>query len=201
MDKDYTILKDKVYLYLLAFYNNQPVPNFTKIGKEIGMTRQTISTHYSSLIQKNLISVEEMTLKVLNPLDININQLRKLLLNGITNPVALSKELFFKDTLPIKKLTKLTGTTKCSYYDSKKETQNGTVIIYGITYEGKLKYIGSTKNFPLRIAAHIKKRPFLTKDNFIIIKEVPFNIQFNVELDLIHYLQPEWNIMGKEEDK
>ena len=58
MDKDYTILKDKVYLYLLAFYNNQPVPNFIKIGKEIGMTRQTISTHYSSLIQKNLISVE-----------------------------------------------------------------------------------------------------------------------------------------------
>lgn len=69
------------------------------------------------------------------------------------------------------------------------------VIVYGIIHEGKLKYIGSTKNFPLRI---IKKRPFLTKDNFIIIKGVPFNTQFNVELDLIHYLQPEYGKGGKQ---
>ena len=68
-------------------------------------------------------------------------------------------------------------------------------------HDGKLKYIGSTKNYQSRIAQHINNRIFLTKDNFIIIKEVPFNTQFNVELDLIHTLQPEWNTMGKEKSK
>lgn len=201
MDKDYTILKDEVYLHLLAFYNNQVSPNFTAIGKEIGMTRQTISKHFDSLIIKGLICMNNSILKVMNPLEIDINKLRKLLLNNITNPIALCKELFFGDALSIQTLAKITDTPRSSYYNSVKESKDGMVIVYGIVHEGKLKYIGSTKNYQSRIAQHINNRTFLTKDNFIIIKEVPFNTQFNVELDLIHTLQPEWNTIGKEKNK
>lgn len=70
-------------------------------------------------------------------------------------------------------------------------------VIYAIISEGKIKYIGTTSHYEDRIAQHIKKRPFLTPSNFIILVD---NVnKFDIELDLIHLLQPEWNQMGTEE--
>ena len=78
-------------------------------------------------------------------------------------------------------------------------TPAGT-IVYGIMSEGKIKYVGSSKNFYERIKQHIRKRPFLEEKDFVILKEVPYNQnRFNYELELIHLLQPEWNIMGTKE--
>lgn len=72
-------------------------------------------------------------------------------------------------------------------------------VVYGIVSEGKIKYVGTSNNFQDRINKHINKRPFLEKKDFVILKEVNFNQnRFNYELELIHLLQPEWNVLGKE---
>jgi hypothetical protein len=41
--------------------------------------------------------------------------------------------------------------------------------------EGKIKYVGSSKNFYERIKQHIRKRPFLEEKDFVILKEVPYD--------------------------
>lgn len=72
-------------------------------------------------------------------------------------------------------------------------------VVYGIQSEGKIKYIGTTSHYEDRIAQHIKKRPFLTPSNFLIlVEDIGNNNKFNIELNLIHLLKPEWNEVGTE---
>ena len=71
------------------------------------------------------------------------------------------------------------------------------MVVYGIISEGIIKYIGSTKNYEERKKQHILKRPFLTPSNFVILKQITENDRFTLERELIHIIQPEWNIMSK----
>lgn len=66
-------------------------------------------------------------------------------------------------------------------------------VVYAIQSEGKIKYIGTTAHFENRRADHIKKRPFLTPANFLILVDNVGSDKFNIELELIHLLKPEWN--------
>ena len=74
--------------------------------------------------------------------------------------------------------------------------KNSECVVYGIVSEGVVKYVGSTKHYQERIKEHILKRPFLTSNNFIILKRVELNERFSYEGVLIKILKPEWNIMG-----
>ena len=48
------LLKDNVYLTLLAFYRNQKMPSYSELGRKIGLTRQTVSTRVKKLIQDKI---------------------------------------------------------------------------------------------------------------------------------------------------
>lgn len=73
---DYSLLKNKLYLYLLANYNGAIKPSFVELSKKLDMTRQTISTHYKKLVNDGLILEEDKKITVTNPLNISIIELR-----------------------------------------------------------------------------------------------------------------------------
>ena len=54
MNSYYVLLKDKVYLMLLAFYNNKKMPTYEQLGQEIGLSRQTVSSRIKKLINDNI---------------------------------------------------------------------------------------------------------------------------------------------------
>ena len=94
---NYSLLKDKVYLTLLAFYNHKKMPSFTELGKIIGITRQTASTKTKELLNNGIISIdEEDILLVNNDLDIDVSLLREYLKkNNFSFDVLQMKELLF----------------------------------------------------------------------------------------------------------
>lgn len=191
---DYSLLKNKVYLYLLAFYNNKKKPSYLKISKEIDICRQTVSKKMQELINDGIIIItEDDNILVKNVLQIDIDELRKLLEQRIYNPTQLAQLLLDGENLTNKELMKTCGISKASFYNN--QHANGT-FIYGIISEGQLKYVGSTDNLVERIKQHINNRPFLKPDNFIILKQISLTGRYSDETDLIHILQPEWNKMG-----
>ena len=192
---NYSLLKDKVYLTLLAFYNHKKMPSFTELGKTIGITRQTASTKTKELLNNGTISIDENgMLLVNNDLDIDVSLLREYLKkNNFSFDPLQMKELLF----PISKAQTKTemanelGVSRSSLY------KDDHIVVYGICSEGKIKYIGTTKHYQDRIRQHIKNRPFLSSSNFVILADNVENYGYNLELELIHLLQPEWNKMGK----
>lgn len=192
---NYSLLKDKVYLTLLAFYNHKKMPSFIELGKIIGITRQTASTKTKELLNSGIISIDESgMLLVNNDLDIDVSLLREYLKeSNFSFDVLRMKELLF----PIVKAQTKTeianelGVSRTSLYT------DDHVVVYGICSEGKIKYIGTTKHYQDRINQHINNRPFLNSSNFVILADNVGNYGYNLELELIHLLQPEWNKMGK----
>lgn len=190
------MLKNKVYLHLLAFYNNKKKPSYQSLSREIDVSRQTISKKIQELINNNIVTIEnDNTMRIKNVMQIDEVQLREVLQQRIYNPTKLAKILIIKDDKVITdvELAKQCGVSRALYYNN--ECANGT-FIYGIVSEGQLKYVGSTDNLIERIKQHIKRRPFLKPDNFIILKQISLNGRYQDELDLIHILRPEWNDMG-----
>ena len=85
--------------------------------------------------------------------------------------------------------------SKDNYYNQLSRNE----VIYGIVSEGIVKYVGCTQNYEKRMKQHIKKRPFLSCNNFIILKQIDNKDvnRFDYEKILIQLLQPEWNIASK----
>ena len=54
---DYSLLKNRLYLTLLAFYDGQELPSYVQLGKENGISRQTASARVKTLIKDNLIII------------------------------------------------------------------------------------------------------------------------------------------------
>lgn len=184
---DYSLLKNKLYLYLLANYNGAVKPSFVELSKKLDMTRQTISIHYKKLVSDGVVLEDGKKITVTNPLNISIVELRQALDSGVFDEKKFKQMILYQNA-------------RRAYIieDSSEFTPAGT-IVYGIMSEGKIKYVGSSKNFYERIKQHIRKRPFLEEKDFVILKEVPYDQnRFNYELELIHLLQPEWNIIGTE---
>lgn len=73
-------------------------------------------------------------------------------------------------------------------------------VIYGIVVQGELKYVGSTESLKNRMIDHISKRPFLTKKNFVILKNCGLKPRFKQEAEVIAALNPPWNIMSKKKE-
>lgn len=73
-------------------------------------------------------------------------------------------------------------------------------VIYGIVVQGELKYVGSTESLKNRMIDHINKRPFLTKKNFVVLKNCGLKPRFKQEAEVIAALNPPWNIMSKKKE-
>ena len=191
---DYSLLKNKLYLILLAYYNEGKMPSFTKLGEKIGISRQTASTRFKELLKNGLITQDENDLIfVSNPLNIDLNKLKNYLdQNETINLLELKYYLFGTQENETKKdLAKQLGVSRSSLYLDEHS------VVYAIQSEGRIKYIGTTQHFEDRIRQHIKKRPFLTPNNFLILVDNSNSQGYNIELELIHLLQTEWNVMGK----
>lgn len=187
---DYSLLKNRVYLILLANYNQKKMPSFTELGKLTDLTRQTASTKTKELMEKGLILLDDNNIiTVLNPLNIDkTNLISYLKITESFNPQELKEYLFGPSVETIKDQAKELKVSRSSLY------LDNDGVVYGIVSEGKIKYIGTSAHFENRIQQHIKKRPFLKPSDFIILAE---NKSFNIEKELIHLLEPEWNIMSK----
>lgn len=152
---------DSVYLLLLK-YDNQKMPSYTFIAKELGCTRQTVSKKVKNLIDQGLIKLSDDKI-------IKVKKIEEEVI--ITEAENDNSEIILKE-----------------------------YVIYGIVSEGKLKYVGSTGCFKQRIYQHTSIRPFLTRNNFIILKIVSRKERYSKERELIKALSPEWNIMSKEKE-
>ena len=182
------LLKNNVYLTLLAFYNYGRIDSYEKIGEKCGISRQTASKRVKQLIDKGLVSIDDKKIiTVKNELNIDVWLLQKVLHHFLPNINAtqLEKVLFPNSEL---------GTIQNNPYDFLEQN----VIIYGIVSEGVIKYINSTENYEEKIKEHILKKPFLTFNNFIILSQTNKFDKFTQEKELIHIIQPEWNVMNKE---
>lgn len=80
---DYSLLKNKLYLYLLANYNGAVKPSFVELSKKLDMTRQTISIHYKKLVSDGVVLEDGKKITVTNPLNISIVELRQALDSGV----------------------------------------------------------------------------------------------------------------------
>lgn len=190
------LLKDNVYLTLLAFYRNQKMPSYSELGRKIGLTRQTVSTRVKKLIQDKIIELDEdNNVIVLEEIDVDKDLLRQILtetpnIDVVDLNFRLNGQL--KEVDSVYDLSDLIDVPTSTIYANK----NSECVVYGIVSEGVVKYVGSTKHYQERIKEHILKRPFLTSNNFIILKRVELNERFSYEGVLIKILKPEWNIMG-----
>lgn len=191
MNSYYVLLKDKVYLMLLAFYNNKKMPTYEQLGQEIGLSRQTVSSRIKKLINDNIIIQDEKKIIVVaNPLNIDIDILKNYLLehNDDFNAIELNKVLFNVNNVPKNQIGKTLQMARGTIY--KKQRQ----VVYGIVDDkGVLKYVGTTDYFNERMSQHIKKKPFLTQNNFIILADNVGNNKYDIENLFITILKPEWN--------
>lgn len=191
---NFELLKDRVYLTLLAFYNYDRIDSYEKLGQKCGISRQTASKKVKQLIDKELVSIDERKcIVVKNELDIDVRLLQKILNSDPNiNAIELKEKLFSikENIIDIAEEFNVSRSTVYHYLSQ-------DMVVYGIVSEGMIKYIGSTKNYEERMKQHILKRPFLTPSNFIILKQITENDRFTLERELIHIIQPEWNIMSK----
>ena len=192
-----TLIKNKVYLYLLAFYDGCPLPPSTVLAKQIGITRQTVSKKYKELKDTEIITITPSeTIIVKNEYNIDKNVLKNFLQNNsnysyeallsiLKLPFNNRKEIEEKYGISVKTL-------------KNEETKDDNFCyIYGIVIDGVLEYVGSTNNLELRKKQHILRRPFLKDENFIILKKLSLQDKLDEEKLNIKLYNPEWNIVSK----
>lgn len=194
-----TLIKNKVYLYLLAFYDSCPLPPSTVLAKQIGITRQTVSKKYKELQENGILSfTKDNCIIMKNEYNINTTILKSFLQNNSNYTyeslleaigLMLNTRKDIERTYGISVRTLKTDETK----------NNGYCYIYGIIVNGELEYVGSTNNFELRKKQHILRRPFLKDENFIILKKLSFQDKLDEEKLNIKLYNPEWNIISKTE--
>ncbi len=192
-----TLIKNKVYLYLLAFYDGCHLPPSTVLARQIGITRQTVSKKYKELKDTEIITITPSeTIIVKNEYNIDKNVLKNFLQNNsnysyetllsiLKLPFNNRKEIEEKYGISVKTL-------------KNEETKDDNFCyIYGIVINGILEYVGSTNNLELRKKQHILRRPFLKDENFIILKKLSSQDKLDEEKLNIKLYNPEWNIVSK----
>lgn len=200
--KEYTLLKNKVYLYLLAYYDDELMPSAVKLANEIGITRQTVSKKIKELKEEGYIVVEDKIVQVDNAYQLDKVKLKAFLrdcpnytLELLVNTLLLKEEDLKWSEQKISKKLKVSMKT----LENERDKDVINCIIYGILSEGIIKYVGSTDNFELRKEQHMRKRPFLNVNSFVILKEVPLKDKLKVEKEFIKAFDPEWNRLSKED--
>lgn len=192
-----TLIKNKVYLYLLAFYDGCPLPPSTVLAKQIGITRQTVSKKYKELKDMEIITITPSeTIIIKNEYNIDKNILKNFLQN---NSNYTYEALLSILNLPFNNRKEIEERYGISVKTLKNEEtkDNNFCYIYGIVINGELEYVGSTNNLELRKKQHILRRPFLKDENFIILKKLSSQDKLDEEKLNIKLYNPEWNIVSK----
>lgn len=79
----YSLLTNKVYLYLLVYYNGWPLPSYVALSRGIKVTRQTIATKVKELRSEGILLDDEFgNIQVLNPLNLDIGVIEEYLQSG-----------------------------------------------------------------------------------------------------------------------
>lgn len=192
-----TLIKNKVYLYLLAFYDGCPLPPSTVLAKQIGITRQTVSKKYKELKDMEIITITPSeTIIIKNEYNIDKNILKNFLQN---NSNYTYEALLSILNLPFNNRKEIEERYGISVKTLKNEEtkDNNFCYIYGIVINGELEYVGSTNNLELRKKQHILRRPFLKDENFIILKKLSSQDKLDEEKLNIKLYNPERNIVSK----
>lgn len=113
---------------------------------------------------------------------------------SIENNILYVKDLMENDKLSMNDYDILTHII----LDDEKNTIKAS-FIYGIVQNNKIVYVGSTDNFEERRNQHLNKKPFLKLNDIILLTKTSKKNRFQIERLLIKLLNPEWNIMSKED--
>ena len=185
---NHELLKNNVYLTLLAFYDNKEMPKYVELGKAAGVTRQTAAKRVKELTDSGVIQIVDDILLVENDMELDVGILRDLLTKNPNITAIELESIFFGGDNKYKIMKDLDMSYGCYYAQLHEKS-----VVYGIVSEGIVKYVGCTKNYEERIKQHIRKRPFLDRSNFIILKEIDSNDRYQYERQLIDIIDPEWN--------
>lgn len=192
-----TLIKNKVYLYLLAFYDGCPLPPSTVLAKQIGITRQTVSKKYKELKDTEIITITSSeTIIVKNEYNIDKNVLKNFLQNNSNYSYETLLSILKLPFNNRKEIEERYGISVKTLKNEETKDDN-FCYIYGIVINGVLEYVGSTNNLELRKKQHILRRPFLKDENFIILKKLSSQDKLDEEKLNIKLYNPEWNIVSK----
>ena len=192
-----TLIKNKVYLYLLAFYDGCPLPPSTVLAKQIGITRQTVSKKYKELKDTEIITITPSeTIVVKNEYNIDKNVLKNFLQNNSNYSYEALLSILKLPFNNRKEIEERYGISVKTLKNEETKDDN-FCYIYGIVINGVLEYVGSTNNLELRKKQHILRRPFLKDENFIILKKLSSQDKLDEEKLNIKLYNPEWNIVSK----
>ena len=206
---NYSYLRDRIYLFLLCYYNEKELPTYVKLARKCGYSRQTISKKIKELqdaeimipmddgkylfvdfLEEEDIEKEEVMQLLKEPY--NNNELGMILLSMI-RPETTAEEVHI--LLDVHENT-LNDEFKNDLFISKKTPQEiveeRKFLIFGIEYQGKIAYLGATQNYEFKIRSLMKEYPNLKRENFIIMREEVNNYQCLLRA-AISLIKPEFN--------
>ena len=164
--KNYHLLLNQTYLYVLQHPNEKV--NYSKIGREVGLTRQTVAKEYqefSDLENLNCFNIKEFyneetnkyrrAMMILSDIDDNYYSLRE-----TARVLGVSKDLIYR------------------YFKA-----DGVSCVYGIKYNDQIIYISSTKDFEQcknQHLANIKNKEVFNKLYFWCVQNhvQPTDVEF-----------------------
>ena len=193
------LLTNDMYLYLLINQHKIIKVNCSKLASEVGKTRQTLSKYYKELLDEDMVSEDGRGFIIVNdPFDLTEEELTFIKDHIFKEPAAYIGYYICKKRYPYKTDREICGIIGISHnclkaFKQDIKNHDSKNYVYGIVYEGIIKYVGSTMHLDMRIAQHIDKRPFLTKDNFIILEECDKINRFDREAFYRQLFKPEWN--------
>jgi hypothetical protein len=200
-------LTNIMYLYLLIHQGYFEKVNYSKISKELGVTRQTLSKQYNSLLDKEMIIRDDFGfIRVKEVLEFDEEDL-EFVRNKITDYpssyigyLLLKRRLLNQTDASICNMLKISEKFIKNYqqkiiFDKKSNEEENEVVnyIYAIILNKEIKYVGSTSDLVNRIQTHCNKRRFLTENNFIILEKCSRKNRFDRESFYRKLFNPEWN--------
>lgn len=200
-------LTNIMYLYLLIHQGYFEKVNYSKISKELGVTRQTLSKQYNSLLDKEMIIRDDFGfIRVKEVLEFDEEDLEFVRNKIIDYPssyigyLLLKRRLLNQTDASICNMLKISEKFIKNYqqkiiFDKKSNEEENEVVnyIYAIILNKEIKYVGSTSDLVNRIQTHCNKRRFLTENNFIILEKCSRKNRFDRESFYRKLFNPEWN--------
>lgn len=201
-------LTNIMYLYLLIHQGHFEKINYSKVSKELGITRQTLSKQYNLLLNKEMIIRDDFGfIRVKEVLEFDEEDLEIIKNKIVEYPssyigyLLLKRRLLCETDASICNILKISEKNIKNYqqkiiFDKNNgEEDNGVNYIYAIVLDKEIKYVGSTENLINRIQTHCNKRRFLTENNFIILEKCSKKDRFDRESFHRKLFNPEWNII------
>ena len=198
-------LTNIMYLYLLIHQGYFEKVNYSKISKELGVTRQTLSKQYNSLLDKEMIIRDDFGfIRVKEVLEFDEEDL-EFVRNKITDYpssyigyLLLKRRLLYETDASICSILKISEKFIKNYqqkiiFDKNNGEEDVVNYIYAIVLNKEIKYVGSTEDLINRIQIHCNKRKFLAENNFIILEKCSRKNRFDRESFYRKLFNPEWN--------